>query len=50
MVYKMTKLVNFIDFRSDTTTMPTKKMMDSILNAELGDDVYGEDVSTLKLE
>ncbi len=30
-----------IDLRSDTTTRPTKAMLDSVATAELGDDVYG---------
>lgn len=40
----------WIDFRSDTVTLPTKEMMRAIANAELGDDVYGDDLSTVKLE
>jgi threonine aldolase len=39
-----------IDLRSDTVTKPTKGMMQAILNAEVGDDVYKEDPSTNKLE
>lgn len=35
-----------IDLRSDTLTMPSKAMLDSIYSAQLGDDVYAEDVST----
>ena len=30
-----------VDLRSDTTTRPTKAMLDSVATAELGDDVYG---------
>ena len=32
-----------IDFRSDTVTRPTRAMREAMLNAEVGDDVYGED-------
>ena len=39
-----------IDLRSDTVTLPTKKMREAIYHAELGDDVYGEDQSTKRLE
>lgn len=38
------------DFRSDTFTTPTREMIESALNATIGDAVYGEDVDTLKLE
>jgi threonine aldolase len=39
-----------IDLRSDTVTKPSKEMLESILNAELGDDVYGEDPTVNELE
>ena len=39
-----------IDLRSDTVTKPTPAMMEAILNAEVGDDVYKEDPSANKLE
>lgn len=39
-----------IDLRSDTVTKPTKGMMDAIINAEVGDDVYKEDPTVNKLE
>ena len=39
-----------IDLRSDTVTKPTAKMMEAILNAEVGDDVYKEDPTVNKLE
>ena len=32
-----------IDLRSDTVTKPSKGMMDAIMKADLGDDVFGED-------
>lgn len=40
----------FIDLRSDTVTKPTPGMMQAILQAEVGDDVYKEDPSINKLE
>lgn len=39
-----------IDFRSDTLTQPTVEMRQAMLNAEVGDDVYGEDPTINKLE
>jgi len=39
-----------IDLRSDTVTLPTKEMMLSIMDAELGDDVSREDPTVNKLE
>ena len=39
-----------IDLRSDTVTRPSKGMMDAIMNAELGDDVFGEDPTVNKLQ
>jgi threonine aldolase len=40
----------FVDLRSDTVTLPTDEMLDAIRNAELGDDVYGEDPTVNRLE
>ena len=39
-----------IDFRSDTVTKPTEAMRHAISHAEVGDDVYIEDITALKLE
>lgn len=39
-----------IDLRSDTVTRPSKGMMDAIMYAELGDDVFGEDPTVNKLQ
>ena len=39
-----------IDLRSDTVTRPTSGMMNAIMNAEVGDDVYKEDPSVNRLE
>ena len=38
------------DFRSDTVTLPTPEMKQAIFDAELGDDVYGEDPTVNELE
>lgn len=39
-----------IDLRSDTVTLPSDKMREVIFQAEVGDDVYGEDPSVNQLE
>lgn len=39
-----------IDLRSDTITKPTPGMLDAMMHAEVGDDVYKEDPSVNKLE
>ncbi len=39
-----------IDLRSDTVTRPTKEMLQAILSAKVGDDVYKEDPSVNELE
>jgi len=39
-----------IDLRSDTVTKPSKAMRLAMMDAEVGDDVYGEDPSINKLE
>ena len=39
-----------IDLRSDTVTLPTPEMLEAMKNAELGDDVFGEDPTANKLE
>jgi threonine aldolase len=39
-----------IDLRSDTVTLPTQTMREAIIQAELGDDVFGEDPTTNRLE
>ncbi|MCK9217596.1 MAG: low-specificity L-threonine aldolase [Firmicutes bacterium] len=42
--------MRYIDLRSDTVTMPTKEMRLAMANAEVGDDVYGDDPTINKLE
>ena len=39
-----------IDLRSDTVTLPTPAMREAVYGAELGDDVFGEDPTTNRLE
>lgn len=39
-----------IDFRSDTVTKPSPDMLQAMMHAEVGDDVFGEDPSVNKLE
>ncbi|MDT0687770.1 threonine aldolase family protein [Autumnicola psychrophila] len=39
-----------IDLRSDTVTRPTKGMLEAIMSAEVGDDVYKEDPTVNQLE
>ncbi|MAX69778.1 MAG: threonine aldolase [Flavobacteriaceae bacterium] len=39
-----------IDLRSDTITKPTPKMLDAMMNAKVGDDVYKEDITVNELE
>ena len=41
---------NFLDFRSDTVTKPTAGMLDAMMNAKVGDDVFGEDETVAALE
>jgi len=42
--------VKTIDMRSDTITLPTEEMRQAMYQAELGDDVYGEDPTVNRLE
>ena len=39
-----------IDLRSDTVTRPSKAMLDAMMRAEVGDDVYGDDPTANSLE
>ena len=39
-----------IDLRSDTVTKPSRGMREAMANAEVGDDVYGEDPTVTALE
>ena len=42
--------MNVIDLRSDTVTKPTDEMRRAMYEAEVGDDVYGEDPSINRLQ
>ena len=39
-----------IDLRSDTVTQPTEGMRKAMLEAEVGDDVLGDDPTVIKLQ
>jgi len=42
--------MKIIDLRSDTVTHPTQEMRQAMFEAEVGDDVYGEDPTVNRLE
>ncbi len=42
--------MEYIDLRSDTVTRPTAPMLRSMMAAEVGDDVFGEDPSVNRLQ
>jgi threonine aldolase len=42
--------MNVIDLRSDTVTKPTAAMLDAMMYAKVGDDVFQEDPTILELE
>lgn len=42
--------MKYIDLRSDTVTKPSVAMRQAMIEAEVGDDVYGEDVTVNKLQ
>ena len=46
----VTPLENIVDLRSDTVTRPTAEMRRAMAEAEVGDDVYGEDPTVNRLE
>lgn len=39
-----------IDLRSDTVTKPSKQMLEAMMNAEVGDDVFNEEPTVIALE
>jgi threonine aldolase len=43
-------MTQIIDVRSDTVTRPTPAMLEAMMSAEVGDDVYGEDETVNKLQ
>ena len=42
--------MNIVDLRSDTVTKPTLEMRQAMFDADVGDDVYGEDPTINALE
>lgn len=42
--------MDYIDLRSDTVTKPTPEMREAMAEAEVGDDVYGDDPTVNKLQ
>ena len=42
--------MKIIDLRSDTVTKPSKAMLDAMIDAQVGDDVFKEDPTTIELE
>jgi threonine aldolase len=42
--------MTIIDLRSDTVTLPTQAMREAIFHADLGDDVFAEDLTINRLE
>jgi len=42
--------MKYIDLRSDTVTKPSKGMREAMMNAEVGDDVFGEDPTINRLQ
>ncbi len=43
-------MANIIDLRSDTFTLPSEEMRKAMFEAEVGDDVFGEDPTVNALE
>ncbi len=39
-----------IDLRSDTVTKPTQAMLDKMISAQVGDDVFGDDPTVIELQ
>ena len=42
--------MKYIDLRSDTVSHPTPEMREAMANAEVGDDVYGDDPTVNRLQ
>lgn len=42
--------MNYVDLRSDTVTKPTPEMREAMAEAEVGDDVYGDDPTVNQLQ
>jgi len=48
--HESTSVTQAIELRSDTFTLPTPEMYDALVEAPLGDDVYEEDPTVVRLE
>ena len=48
--YKRNLMHEVSDFRSDTVTKPTPEMYEAMVAAPLGDDVFGDDPTVIKLQ
>ena len=46
----VTENIRLIDLRSDTVTRPTEAMLNAMMSAKVGDDVYGEDEAVNELQ
>ncbi len=46
----MNKISNSVDLRSDTLTKPSKEMLEAMLTARVGDDVFNEDPTVTLLQ
>lgn len=46
----MAKENDMIDLRSDTVTRPVKGMLEAMMTAKVGDDVFGDDPTVIRLE
>jgi threonine aldolase len=46
----MSDISKIIDLRSDTVTKPTPEMLQYMMQAQVGDDVYGEDPTVIQLQ
>ena len=44
------KITDMLDLRSDTVTLPTAAMKEAMMQAPVGDDVFGEDPSVNLLQ
>jgi len=50
MIQRSTRIMKYIDLRSDTVTKPTEDMRVAMKNAAVGDDVFGDDPTVNELE
>ena len=48
--FTITAMSQLVDLRSDTVTLPTPEMKEAMMQAEVGDDVLGEDPTVQRLE